>query len=372
MTMKVFLMHLAVWIANIVYLPFRLLKTKDSVVIISRQSDVPTLDILLLAEEFNKKGIKYTILTKRLEKSIGSAVLYAMHMLVQMYYIAISEIVIIDGYCILVSVLPKRKSQKIIQMWHSMAAIKKFGWQTIDKQWGSARSIADTMKLHRNYDYAIAPSAITADHFSEAFCIDREKVKLLGLPRIDYLLKEDNEIVSLIEKAYPQVAERINILYAPTFRKNSGIEISTLIEHFDFNKFNLILKKHWLDKTDYSWAEEKGVIIDNEFSALEWMKVCTKVISDYSAISLEAAIMDKELYLYIADMDVYTDKVGTNIDFKEEAIKDYVHTDARELCKCMKEDYQLSLMRQFRNKYIEVNVKNCAEQLAEFIQQCMD
>lgn len=369
--MKVICMHLAVWLANIVYLPFRLLKTKKKAVILSRQSDVPTLDILLLAEEFEKQGIEYTMLTKKLNKSIISAVSYAFHMLAQMYHIAVSEMIVLDGYCILVSVLPKKKGQKVLQMWHSMGAIKKFGWQTIGKQWGSSVSVAETMKLHRNYDYAIAPSKITADHFSEAFHIDRDKIILLGLPRIDYLLQEAQDKVSLIKSSYPQISEKINVLYAPTFRRNSGIEIAALIDSFDFSKFNLILKKHWLDKTDYSWAEEKGVIIDEVFSSLDWMKVCTKVITDYSAISLEAAIMEKELYLYIADMDIYSDKVGTNVDFKEESISCYVHKDAAELGSNLKEKYDLPLLRQFKEKYIEADTKNCAAQLAEFVKELL-
>ena len=364
-------MHLAVWAANIVYLPFRLLKMKNKVSIISRQSDEPTLDIVLLSEELKKQNIENAVLAKRLDKSLFAAVSYAAHMLKQMYHIATSNVIVLDGYCILISVLPKNNNQTVIQMWHSMAAIKKFGWQTIDKQWGSARAVAETMKLHRNYDYAIAPSRITADHFSEAFRIDRDKVKLLGLPRIDYLLEENPEVIKQIYATYPQLHEKINVLYAPTFRKNTSIEITSIIESFDFETFNLVLKKHWLDKTDYSWAEKRGVIIDNEFNSLDWMKVCTKVITDYSAISIEAAIMDKELYFYLADIDDYSLKVGTNVDFKEEAISEYVYEDAATLCKNLSNEYKDSAVQEFKEKFVEIETDDITKDIVTFVKNSM-
>lgn len=363
---------MAVLLANVVYLPFRLLKIRKKASILSRQADEPTLDISMLANELKSREIKHVVLSKKLEKSASSAISYALHMLAQMYCIATSEVVIIDGYCILASILKKKKGQKIVQIWHSLGAIKKFGWQTVDKQWGSSWAVAETMKLHGNYDHVIAPSELTAEHFSEAFGIDKDKIKLLGLPRIDYLLEENQEVMPQIRNSYPQVSEKQCVLYAPTFRKNSGVEITELIDDFDFNSFNLVLKKHWLDKTDYSWAEEKGVIIDDKFSSIDWMKICSKVITDYSAISLEAAIMDKELYLYMADEEEYEAKVGVNIDFESEPIKAYMHTSAKALCENISDKYDMGCVRAFKGKYITVDCNDCTGQLVDFIESLFE
>jgi len=181
-------------------------------------------------------------------------------------------------------------------------------------------------------------------------------------------LSNDINKENKIKEDYPQIERKVNVLYAPTFRKNAGVEIEALVENFDFEKFNLVLKKHWLDKTDYSQVKKKGVIVDSQFSSIDWMKVCSKVITDYSAISLEAAIMDKELYLYLADEEEYEDKVGLNIDFRNEAIKDYVCTDAISLCGSIEKPYDMVSVLGFKNKYITVEQKDCTGRLASFIE----
>lgn len=370
--MKVVLMKGAVLILRLVYLAFRPLKMKNKITILSRQSNRMTTDIRLLYEELKRRNAEVAVLTRRLTKSVPGGIRYGFHMLRQMYHISTSRVIVIDGYCILASVLKKKEGQRIVQIWHSLGAIKKFGYQSVGKPGGNREDVAKVMKLHKNYDYAIAPSRVTAEIYSRAFKLSIDRIKIYGLPRIDYLMEYDPEKVEKIKADYPQTREKPNVLYAPTFRKNRKIDITEFIRNARLDKYNLVIRKHWLDKTDYSWARDMGVIVDKQYSFFDWLRVCDKVITDYSAAAFEAAILDKELYFYIDDTEEYEKNIGLNIDFTKEAISEFVYNDAGMLWDFMDKPYDKKKVREFREKYIEVELSDCTKRLADFFEEMVE
>lgn len=362
-----FLTRLSVMVLRFVNLFFRPLKLKDRVVIISRQSDEPTLDIKILEGHLKERDIQTVILASTLKKSVFGMMKYALHMMSQMYHIATSKVVIIDGYCILVSILPKKDNQKVIQMWHALGAIKKFGWQNAESPDGNGREVAEVMCMHRNYDFVFAPSSITGKFFAEAFRTPEEKIVKYGLPRVDYLRTDDKALTGRIEKDYPTVRNKINVLYVPTFRKNAELDLEKLIGGFDFEKMNLIVKKHFLDKGDYSWAEEAGALVDSRYSSMEWLKNCSKIITDYSAIAFEAAVLDRDIYIYQPDVSDYMHNVGLNVDLAEEAIGRYVCRTENKLFERLNEPYDTEAVISFRKKYIEIDINHCTDDICDFI-----
>lgn len=359
-------MQFAVILMNILYVGFLPLKLKEKVTIISRQSDTASIDVRLLQNELSERQIDTVVLTKRLHKNLYSGIKYGFHMLRQMYHIATSKVVVLDGYCILISVLHKKKHQSVIQMWHALGAIKKFGYQTIGKPGGNQKAIAKVMRLHHNYDYVLASSEETGQIYQEAFGVDAEKIRYMGLPRIDYLQKEDPEKAAVIYQKYPQLEDRINVLYAPTFRKNTEFDLQAVIDAFDFTKYNLIIKKHWLDKEDYKAFQNDHIIVDRKFNSMDWLKFCDKVITDYSAITFEAALLQKEVYLYIPDVYEYKSDIGLNMDYSLEAIGTYACVDADNLCHELSLPYEKQRIVTFQKKYLAASTENCAARLAEF------
>lgn len=161
--------------ANFIYMFFKILPVKDKVTMISRQSDEKTLDFKLLEDEFKqrKPQLQVCILCHKLEGGVNAKLMnkikYIFHCLKQMYHIATSKIVILDSYCILISILNHRKELKVIQMWHSMGTMKKFGYQILDLEEGSNRKLATDMKMHKNYDYIFASSPAYANYLTEGF-----------------------------------------------------------------------------------------------------------------------------------------------------------------------------------------------------------
>lgn len=64
---------------------------------------------------------------------------------------------------------------------------KKFGGSV-----ASADEIEMLSKISENTDYLITSSSQIEDYYREAFQIDRQKIKALGLPRLDYYFENHN------------------------------------------------------------------------------------------------------------------------------------------------------------------------------------
>ena len=244
-------------------------------------------------------------------------------------------------------------------------AIKKFGYQTIGKKSGTDLSTAKIMKMHNNYNYVLAPSQITKNIFLEAFNIKEEQIKYIPLPRVDYILQKKN--TEEIYKRYPQLQEKINVLYVPTFRKGKKIRIKKIVENFNTDKYNLIIKLHPLDKKQYEYTQKEGVIYDDKFTSYDLLEVADRIITDYSSLAIETSLLNKPIYFYTYDINTYQEDPGLNFNFKQEKIGKYVATKSDELLDLLEEDYDYSILEDFRNRYITVNTNNCAKQLANFV-----
>ena len=114
------ILKIGINVLKIIYLPFKLLKIKNKVVYISRQFNNETLDFGLLKNAINElnENVENVILTKRIEKGFLNSIVYIFHIFKQMYHVATAKVVVVDTYCIVVSVLKHKKETKIIQIWH--------------------------------------------------------------------------------------------------------------------------------------------------------------------------------------------------------------------------------------------------------------
>ena len=361
-------------------------KEHGRISIISRESDERTLDIALLEAELLKRGHDVKVLCKLLKKdSKLKALAYTGYVAKQEFAILRSDVVVLDTYCIPASMIPHRRGTKVVQMWHALSALKKFGWQTVGKEGGSSERVAKLMRMHRGYDYVVCPSDITASYFKEAFKVDESKMVKLGLPRIDYIKsvakgsrKEDT--LARIYHAYPDLqSSKKTILYAPTFRSNKDFDVQGLIDSIDTSKYHLVVKMHPLYRKDAfeqagmkskSYGSfRKGVIFDDNFTSFDWLAAADMVVSDYSSFVVESSLTDKPLYIYAPDMEDYIENTGLNMDFTKEPIAPYVFEDAGALAKSVDdEEYDFDALRAFRDRYIDIDTSNCTAALADFIE----
>ena len=365
------ILHIAKFGMEIIYFFIKLFtKQKNKVTMLSRQSDSINLDFRLLRDELKNceegENIEVKILCKKIPKNIWGRIKYCFFIIKNMYHIAESKVCVVDGYNIPISALKHKKGLEIIKIWHAMGARKKFGFQVIGRKEGSTTKIARIMKMHANYTCVTCTSQATRKFYAEAFKTDINKIKVLGMPRLDYVLGKNNEIDKNVEKLlkqYPKLKNKPIILYVPTFRKKETIDIDKVINEVDEEKYNLIVRLHPLDENKV----DKKYIIDKEYSTYDLLKVADFVVTDYSAIAFETAALNKPLYFYLYDIRKYSRKRGVNIDLETE-MKDCTRTSFDEIMKLINsEEYNFEELRKFREKYVETFDTDNTKRIANYI-----
>ena len=226
MKIKIGIIKVGTAVLNAVYAFMKFLPVRKKVTMLSRQDNKPSDEFLMVRKgiKLRDERVKVVLLCHTLDggadSSLSDKIKYGFHMLVQMFHIATSKVAILDSYCIVVSILNHRKDLKVIQMWHSMGTMKKFGYTSLDTEEGSRSEIAYAMKMHRNYIFA--SSDAYKDHLASGFGYDAAKIMTMPLPRLDLLNSEKYEerVREKIYGIYPEFKEKPVILYCPTFRKN--------------------------------------------------------------------------------------------------------------------------------------------------------
>ena len=352
---------------NIIYFFIKLFPVKNKVTMLSRQSDKINIDFELIEKEILKRTdkIQIKILCKVIRKDMKSRFLYCFYILKCIYHIGTSKVCILDGYSIPISILKHRKELEIIQIWHASGAIKKFGYQSLNKKEGRGVAIAKLMDMHKNYTHVLAPSKTAGKYFAEAFGVSENKILINALPRIDYLL-EDNlaEIkIKRFYEEYPKYKNKKIILYVPTFRKDKENNAQELIKNIKNSKYQLIVKLHPLDKTKIN----SNYKVNQKYNTYDLLKIADYIITDYSAVAFEACVLEKPLYFYVYDINEYERTRGLNIDlFKE--MNACTSTNIKEIINSIENNnYDFNELNKFKIKYMGEDYYNNTNKLVDFI-----
>jgi CDP-ribitol ribitolphosphotransferase len=376
--MKYVLIEIAKFILNIIYFFMKLFPTKDKIVMISRQTNSPSDDFKLLESEIKShKKYEVVILCKKLvgkeEANAKELFLYFFHMLKQMRHIATSKLVILDSYCICISILKHKKNLKVLQMWHSVGTMKKFGYDILDQDEGNSSKMAKVLRMHKGYDAILCAGEGYRHDLARQFDYPEDYIKIIPLPRMDLLAdkKRVNSIKDKIYNKYPELKKKKNIVYVPTFRKNeTEFEKYTniLCDLIDYDKYNFILKAHPLSNIT---VNNKNVLFDKDFSSIEMIHIADYVITDYSCILYEAGFLNKPLYFYAFDYDSYNKNRSLNVDYFKD-LPGTVTKDAKEIVKAIEKDnYDYNELNKFIKKYIDYNGNSC-KKIYKLIEDLID
>jgi CDP-ribitol ribitolphosphotransferase len=351
---------------RIVYAPMKLLPAKNKIVYLSRQSNKKSLDMELLEKAIaaENPNIKQIFRLRTLEGGLLRKLTYSLGIIGDMYYLATSRVAIVDTYSITVSCLSHKKTLKVIQMWHALGALKKFGLQSIGTKEGRDAKISRAMRMHMNYDYVLAPSRATGVFYQEAFGAPEDKIRIYPLPRVDEICSSDNRAAEFY-RLNPGMGDKKIVLYVPTFRaRETYITEMLKTEFFDKEDYQLIISAHPL----FSMGKRDERFIQNgKFSSLELMKIADIIITDYSACAFEAALLLKPLYFFVPDLDEYSVERGINIDIKKE-LPEAVFEEPDELMQSIEEKpYDLHSLYMFKSKYVETASEGAAKSLAKFV-----
>ena len=154
----------------LMYRFFRAFPRKRRIVCLSRESDRPTTDFRLIRHYVRQTHPDYSVVI--LAKKLHNPVRYGFHMIRQLYFIATSQAVLLDTYAIVVSLLAGYIDVPVIQMWHALGNMKRFGYTALGSKEGRKFSTASLLNMHRGYTSVLISSKSFISDYARGFDID--------------------------------------------------------------------------------------------------------------------------------------------------------------------------------------------------------
>lgn len=229
---------------------------------------------------------------------------------VKAYHLATSAFVFMNDNFMPMAKLKFKKDAVITQLWHAEGVFKRFGLHI--EQPDDVRQLE--VEGNKKLTYVVCSSEQVSDTYAEAFGVSRYKVLPIGAPRTDCFFKKVNEerIRADFDKAYPECRGKRLILYAPTFRDNKADDLR-LLDSIDVKAFNdrfgdtsrLLIRLH--PQVHNSTVDLNGATDVSSFTNLSVLiRICDVMVTDYSSICMDFALLEKPLYFYAFDLEKYT------------------------------------------------------------------
>ena len=261
------------------------------------------------------------------------------------------------------------KETTVIQLWHAPGAFKKFG--------GSVENASMLKKISDYTDYLIITSKHIEDYYSEAFQIDKSKIRPLGLPRADYYFENHgtDSLRDNFNKKYNLDPDKKIILYTPTFRENK--EFNNVFNYLNLDEFNrelsdeyvLVLRLHPKIKNFYS----NEISVDGDYidcsdykNEQELLLLSDILITDYSSIMIEFGLLNKPIVFFAYDLDNYlANERGFYLDYKNDLPGPIVQT-TDELINCINEGIDTSKLDSFIKTQFDDVDGNASKRIVDF------
>lgn len=362
------------YILKFIYSIFKLFRTnKNKILFCSRQMNEVPLDFQLIQQELKVElpEVECVNICCHIGKSVKDYILFFIAIIKSMFHLATCTVCVLDSYWPAASILKHKKNLTVIQLWHSIGKIKKSGYAAIGKRSGRKQEYAKLLHMHENYDYVIAGAKAWNEFYCESFNITDEKILNYGLPRIDYLIETEERNRMLFYEMHPDLKNKTVVLYAPTFRRNMESHWEKIIDAVKDKEIVLIIKTHPGEKRKIHTNAENIFYFD-DWKTIDLLSCCDYVITDYSAISLEAAVINKKTYYWIYDYDEYVINNGLNIEIPK-VMKENASKDIYQIINMIKKDeYNYEVFDSFKNQYLIEDIGTSQHKILNLIKNCMN
>lgn len=241
----------------------------------------------------------------------------------------------------------------IVQLWHAPGASKKFGGAVEVEDKKMISNLSDKI------NYLIITSENVKNQYAEAFQISEDKIKALGLPRMDYYF-ENHDVDKLkmdFCKRFNIPSEKKIILYAPTFRKQE--RYNNVFDFLNLEKFNeslgkeyiLALRLHPKIKKFYKdniSSNSQYIDVSDWENEQELMAISDMLITDYSSIMIEYGVLNKPIIFFTYDFEDYiSHERGFYYDFKKTVPGPIVYTSDELINVIENNDFDMSKISEF-------------------------
>lgn len=259
------------------------------------------------------------------------------------YDLGRSKYLFVDDYYYPFYNITIREEATVVQLWHAAGAFKKFGHSAI----GHKDSLPEEFetRAHQNYSYVIASSDSVKAQYAEAFQMDKVNVLPLGLPRLWKLFDADYKAFNQrrFKEEYPSFKNKKILLYAPTFRGNteqrSELKVPLHLKALRNSlgeEYVLLIKLHpHIDAISLDISEAEGFAFDvSNQNIMDLMLLADVLITDYSSVITEFALLEKPIIFYAYDLASYLEERDFFEDYESYVPGPIVQTE-KELINCL-------------------------------------
>lgn len=293
-----------------------------------------------------------------------------LHLLKAVFILFKSKFVITDNYFLLTSVLNGRPQTKCIQVWHANGSLKKFGLEDVTNQGRTRSDINRFKKVYSSFDFVTAGSDAMADIFKKSFGIQDSQLLKTGVPLTDVYYDESKHD---LQHKWPKKI----ILYAPTFRDYDMQSVRLPFTEEQLagplnGEYVLLVKLHPAVQHHITIQSENEYIKDvSDLKLHGLLKAADILITDYSSVPFEFALLNKPILFFTYDLEEYGRKRGL-IDQYETVIPGKACPDSESLLKdILKGSYNLKEIKQFSDTWNKYSEGNSSEKLLMFAEKEM-
>ncbi|MFH8734577.1 MULTISPECIES: bifunctional glycosyltransferase/CDP-glycerol:glycerophosphate glycerophosphotransferase [unclassified Streptomyces] len=229
--------------------------------------------------------------------------------------------------------LDKPRHTTYLQTWHG-SAYKRMGF---DEARHRTRNAPEREKLRRavgRFDHFMVRSEHDVRTLARAYRIPEERLLRAGYPRNDRLVEARGRDER--EGRFPRPAlatelgipdHRTVVLYAPTFRgvPKSGRIVQLPLDVREFaHRFGdthvLLVRAHYMEAANLP-VTPPGTVIDvsGHHDVSELLVLADVLITDYSSIMFDYALLDRPLMHFAPDLDAYAADRGAYFDLRKRA-----------------------------------------------------
>ncbi|NFO04761.1 CDP-glycerol--glycerophosphate glycerophosphotransferase [Clostridium botulinum] len=294
------------------------------------------------------------------------------------YNILTAKFIILNDYVSLFSNVKVRKNCKMIQVWHAGGAFKRFGIDSLQNI-NNINNMKKCIACHSQYDKVIVSSRIVKKIYANAFSINESKIYPLGLARADKFYDERfiNETKKNFLEKYSNLKNKKIILYAPTYRDgqikefNLKLDLEYLYRNLS-SGYVIVTKLHPFIKNgiDIPLGLSDRILNLSHEDIDELMISSDLLITDYSSIIFEYAIMEKPIIFFAYDLQEYNNNLRGFYYSYEEFVPGIIVKNTKEIVNIITKDvWDYKNIRKFKNKFNEYNDGKATKRIVENILQ---
>ncbi len=229
------------------------------------------------------------------------------------------------------------EQQIYVQCWHG-TPLKRLGYD-ITKTDNAMNSIREIREKYRTdaqrFHYMVSPCDFVTEKFTSAWNLPawgkEDAVLQIGYPRNDFLSRcTDEDVAEIRKKLGLENSGKKIILYAPTWRDNqhdadagyvyeSPVDFDYLKEQLQ-DEYIILFRAHYLVADNFDFEAYKGFIYNvSDYDDInELYAAADMLITDYSSVFFDYAILERPMLFYMYDMKEYRDEMrGFYLDIEQ-------------------------------------------------------